>query len=170
MFFRRLLLLLLFPLLPLSAFATEDMIPAEPEVTRILIVKSERSLTLMTDDAPLRSYRIALGGRPEGHKLWEGDLRTPEGEYRIDLRNPDSRYYRSLRISYPSSTDRAYAQMLGIPPGGDIFIHGLGPEKRWMGDAHAFFNWTEGCVAVTDEEMDEIWSLVQLGTPVDIRP
>src|SRR5262249_25609436 len=111
----------------------------------------------------LRSYRVALGREPVGHKLCEGDGRTPEGRYVIDGRNPKSRYYLSLHISYPNAEDVARAKAAGIEPGGDIMIHGLRDGTLREGD------WTQGCIAVTDEEMDEIWALVPDGTEILIE-
>jgi murein L,D-transpeptidase YafK len=120
---------------------------------------------LLAGESVLRSYRIALGREPAGHKRCEGDGRTPEGRYTIDRRNPNSRYHLSLHISYPNSADRERAQSQGLDPGGDIMIHGLKP-----GVDHPASDWTEGCIAVTDAEMDEIWRMVADGTPVEILP
>src|SRR5262249_20363394 len=112
----------------------------------------------------LRAYRVSLGREPQGHKQREGDGRTPEGSYVIDRRNPQSRYHLSLHISYPNGEDRTRAQELGVEPRGDIMIHGLKDGERRQDD------WTQGCIAVTDEEMDEIWALVPDGTPIAINP
>ena len=133
--------------------------------TRILIYKSRRELILLRGESVLRSYRVALGPHPAGHKEREGDGRTPEGRYLIDRRNPNSAYHLSLHISYPNEADRARAAALAVPPGGDIMIHGLRPGVR-----HPEDDWTQGCIAVTDQEMDEIWSLVPDGTPIEIHP
>jgi len=119
---------------------------------------------LLRGESVLRSYRVALGREPVGHKEREGDGRTPEGRYTIDLRNPKSRYHLALRISYPNEADRARAREMGVDPGGDIMIHGL---KDGLPREH---DWTQGCIAVTDGEMDEIWSLVPEGTPIVINP
>ena len=117
-----------------------------------------------------RIYAVALGARPAGHKLQQGDERTPEGVYSIDARNSDSAYHLSLRISYPNEEDRRRADARGVDPGGQIMIHGMGNAVARMGPLHPHFNWTDGCVAVTDEEMDEIWKLVDIGTPIEIKP
>jgi murein L,D-transpeptidase YafK len=121
-------------------------------------------MLLLRGQSILRAYRIALGRDPVGHKQREGDGKTPEGRYLIDRRNPKSRYHLSLRISYPNAADTARAEAAGVPPGGDIMIHGLKDGERREGD------WTQGCIAVTNEEMDEIWSLVAEGTEIWIEP
>ena len=121
-------------------------------------------MLLLHGESILRQYSIALGPNPVGHKLQEGDGRTPEGPYTIDYRNPKSKYYLSLHISYPNSADAARAHESGVPPGRDIMIHGLKNATPSPGD------WTQGCIAVTNQEMDEIWSLVLDGTPILIEP
>lgn len=118
----------------------------------------------------VKSYKIALGGEPLGPKTRQGDHRTPEGVYVIDRRNAKSQFDRSLHISYPNTTDREHARKLGISPGGDIFIHGLPNGYGFIGSAHRARDWTDGCIAVTDQEIEEIWRLVDNGTPVEIRP
>jgi murein L,D-transpeptidase YafK len=137
---------------------------------RIVIDKSERLLTLMRGERQVRSYTVALGAAPKGPKRFEGDQRTPEGVYTIDYRNADSGYHRALRISYPSEADRVRALESGLDPGGQIMIHGLKNGQGWVGDRHRGGDWTDGCIAVTNAEIEEIWSLVDLGTPVEIRP
>ncbi len=136
----------------------------------IVVEKGSRRMTLYRDGEPVRRYRVALGGQPTGAKRVRGDRRTPEGVYRIDYRNPDSRYHLALHISYPSAADRARAARLGRPPGGDVMIHGLPPAYRAVGAAHRAYDWTNGCVAVSDEEIEEIWRAVPVGTPVQIKP
>ena len=141
------------------------------KVDRVVIEKSERRLTLLKGDQPVRTYPVALGGAPKGHKRFEGDQRTPEGVYRIDFRNAQSGFHRALRISYPSEADRVRALEMGEAPGGQIMIHGLKNGQGWLGSRHlGGGDWTDGCIAVTNEEIEEIWSLVDLGTPVEIRP
>jgi len=136
-----------------------------PKVTQITVSKSRRKMWLMHNKRILRRYNIGLGFAPEGHKKAEGDGRTPEGTYFIDRRNPNSAYHLSLGISYPNANDVAVAKAAGVEPGGDIFIHGRGPRfQRARGD------WTWGCIAVTDREMTEIYSMVQTGTPIVILP
>ena len=137
---------------------------------RIVIEKKARRLLLTARGKVIKTYRIALGGDPIGPKEREGDTRTPEGTYVIDSRNRDSRYHRSLHISYPNERDRKRAQELGVPPGGDIMIHGLKKGFSRIGDAHAEVDWTQGCIAVTDEEIEEIDMMAPNGTIVEIRP
>lgn len=134
----------------------------------IRVDKSERTLTLYAGGTEIRTYSgIQLGGAPAGHKRFEGDERTPEGRYTIDTRNPRSAYHLSLRISYPNPQDRAYARAQGRSPGGDIFIHGQPnalPLGRVPGD------WTDGCIALSNSEMEELWQAVPDGTPIVIIP
>ena len=139
-------------------------------VSRVLIEKGERRLTLISKDKALKSYRIALGGNPNGPKERIGDNRTPEGTYVIDSRNRDSRYHLSLHISYPNEKDRRRAKELGVSPGGNIMIHGLKNGFAWVSDLHSEVDWTKGCVAVTNDEIEEIARLVPDGTVVEIRP
>jgi murein L,D-transpeptidase YafK len=136
------------------------------KVDKLLVHKSERRLYLVRDDAVVATYEIALGRNPVGPKIFRGDGRTPEGEYRIAARNTASRFYRSLRISYPSSDDWARASEYGISPGGDIMIHGQ-PNDRRPRDRK---DWTEGCIALSNSAMDQVWDLVELGTPIEIKP
>lgn len=134
-----------------------------PEVTRVVVYKAEREMELWSNDRLLRSFQVDLGGNPLGHKQREGDMRTPEGDYIIDRRNPNSSFHLSLGIDYPNEADREWAAQNGWRPGGDIFIHGRGPRFQTVtGD------WTEGCIAVTDREMEDIYAMVRVGTPIHI--
>ena len=133
-----------------------------PEVTRIQVLKERREMQLWHHRSILRSYSVNLGFAPTGHKTQEGDGRTPEGGYRIDRRNPNSQFHLSLGISYPNANDIAYARANGVDPGGDIFIHGT--PQRWVGKP----DWTWGCIAVSNDEMDEIFPMVNDGTLVYI--
>lgn len=137
---------------------------------RILIEKSKRTMTLLSDGKVLKTYKIALGGNPNGPKERQGDNKTPEGVYIIDSRNRDSRYHLSLHISYPNEKDIKRARALGVAPGGNIMIHGIKNGYSWIGDNHSAFDWTNGCIAVTDKEIEEIDKLVPNGTTVEIRP
>lgn len=139
-------------------------------IDKVLIEKKDRRLMLMSKGEILKTYRIALGGNPNGPKERQGDNKTPEGVYIIDSRNVDSRYHRSLHISYPNERDRRRARELGVSPGGDIMIHGIKNGFSWVGEAHAQVDWTRGCIAVTDEEIEEIARAVPNGTTVEIRP
>lgn len=141
-----------------------------PLADQVLVVKSERTLYLKRQGMLLRSYPVALGPVPWGHKEQEGDERTPEGRYVLDFKNSESRYYKSIRISYPNYQDRARAQALGVEPGGNIMIHGQPPESEWEPEVAQLFNWTNGCIAVSNEAMDEIWHAVSVGTPIEILP
>ena len=143
---------------------------ASAKADRIIVIKSERRLYLVRDGALLASYRVALGRQPKGTKIYQGDGRTPEGSYTITAFNAASQFHRSLRVSYPNEHDRALSRALGQAAGGDIMIHGLAPERRSFGAEHWRFNWTNGCIAVTDQEIEEIWQRVEIGTPVEIRP
>ena len=149
---------------PLGAAAGDRAILVE-------IFKAERIMLLRGDDGRvLQKYTIALGGNPIGHKQKEGDERTPEGRYVIDWRNRDSAFHRSLHISYPNDDDKARAAAAGADPGGMIMIHGIRNWIGWFGAVHRMFDWTNGCIAVSNREIDEIWSLVQDGTTVVIKP
>jgi len=137
---------------------------------RIVIVKSARTMTLLSGGQVLKTYKVALGGQPVGAKERVGDHKTPEGQYVVDAKNAHSRFYRALHISYPNAADRERARKLGESPGGNIEIHGLGKKFAWVGAFHRQTDWTDGCIAVTNAEIDEIWQLVPIGTPVSIRP
>lgn len=136
----------------------------------IIVYKSKRIMELRRRGEIVRRYRIALGRNPKGHKLYQGDNRTPEGTYRIDLRNANSQFYKSMRISYPDRTDSDVALTVGVHPGDWIMIHGIknGHTPKQLGHPHR--DWTNGCIAVTNSEMDEIWNTVDLGTPITIFP
>ncbi len=134
-----------------------------PTVTKIIVFKRARYMHLMHGTTVLKSYRIGLGFAPEGHKQVEGDGRTPEGLYHIDRRNPDSEYHLSIGISYPNDRDRERARKLGKSPGGDIFIHGRGNPRDYL-----IPDWTWGCIAVTNKEIEEIYAMVRDGTPIAI--
>lgn len=146
------------------------VLPPGTLADRVVVEKSARSLTLMKNGSALKSYRIALGRNPIEKKERQGDNRTPEGIYRIDRRNAGSRYHRALHISYPTPAQTEKARKLGVNPGGDVMIHGLPPDWAWAGSFHRMFDWTRGCVAVTNAEIDEIWRVVPDGTTIEIRP
>lgn len=137
---------------------------------RILIEKRQRRLMLISKGEVLKTYKIALGGNPTGPKERQGDNKTPEGTYFIDSRNKDSNYHLSLHISYPNERDKKRANELGVSPGGNIMIHGIKNDLSWVGDFHSESDWTKGCIAVTDQEIEEIGKLAQNGTIVEIRP
>jgi len=137
---------------------------------KVLIEKKERRLTLLSKGEVIKTYKIALGGNPVGPKERQGDNKTPEGTYMIDSRNRNSGYHLSMRISYPNEKDKMRAKELGVSPGGDIMIHGIKNGFSWVGASHAEIDWTKGCIAVADEEMEEIDKFVPNGTIVEIRP
>jgi murein L,D-transpeptidase YafK len=146
---------------------------APPSATRadsILILKKDHLLELLVGGKVIRTYHVALGRGGLAAKQREGDALTPEGRYVIDSRNASSKYHRALHISYPNAEDRKRAARLGVSPGGAVMIHGLPNYASWIGAAHRLYDWTLGCVAVTDPEIDEIWKMVPDGTPVEIRP
>src|SRR5262249_39609959 len=136
----------------------------------IVVYKSERKMVLLEQHKEVKSYRISLGEQPVGAKEKEGDHRTPEGSYVLDSRNDHSRFYKAYHISYPAPSDVPRAKKLGARPGGAVMLHGLGKEFAWMGKAHTTYDWTDGCIAVTNEEIDEIWQMVPTGTPIEIKP
>ena len=144
-----------------SKFKTYD----GPEVTRVVLMKSERKLYLLNNDVVLESYDVDLGFAPEGPKQVEGDGRTPEGRYTIDRRNPDSLFHLSIGISYPNEEDIAYAASMGKSPGGDIFIHGARRPFDKRGP-----DWTAGCISVSNREIEQIYAMVKNGTVIDILP
>ena len=156
-------------LIVLGAFAAGFAQAGSP-IDKVLVKKSEMRLSLMSRGRTVRSYPIYLGGNPIGHKQYQGDLRTPEGRYVLHQRNGQSRYFRSLRLDYPNAADRAHARSIGKPPGGDIMIHGLPElEKRSL----LMFSgpyWTDGCIALSNAHMQEVWELVDLNTPIEIQP
>ena len=139
-------------------------------VDKVLIEKQTRRLTLLAKGEVIKTYKIALGGNPVGPKERQGDCKTPEGIYIIDSRNGNSGYHLSLHISYPNEDDKRRARELGVPPGGDIMIHGIKNGFAKLGASHAARDWTEGCIAVTNQEMEEIYKFVPNGTIVEITP
>jgi murein L,D-transpeptidase YafK len=165
------LLLALPPALAACDGAREAARPALPGAVadRIVVEKAARRMHLMRDGAPLKTYHISLGRNPIGHKQQVGDSRTPEGTYVIDTRNPQSRFHLSLRVSYPNNEDRRRAASRGVSPGGDIFIHGV-PNGTASAGLFTGRDWTDGCIAVTNGEIREIWAMVKDGTAIEIRP
>lgn len=146
--------------------------PTVKHVDSVVVHKAQRRMKLMKGGQVYREYRVALGDQPVGHKMQEGDERTPEGNYTLDWRNPRSNFYKSIHVSYPNHRDRAFARAMNINPGGMIMIHG---RPNWLTSAKVAReydrrDWTDGCIAVTNEEMDEIWRLVRDGTPIRILP
>jgi murein L,D-transpeptidase YafK len=144
--------------------------PLKSQADLIVVEKAKRTLTLYARKKPLKTYRIALGGNPIGHKEQEGDSRTPEGRYIIDAKNPWSSFHLSLRVSYPNRRDQAAARKKGVSPGGQIMIHGTPGSLATLQSTGLFRDWTAGCIAVTNEEIEEIYGAVKAGTPIVIKP
>ena len=159
------ILAILAAVLALSGCASKFKTYNGPEVTHVVVNKAARRMYLLHHEQALKSYDIGLGFNPVGHKQAEGDGRTPEGTYLIDRRNPNSEFHLSLGINYPLDADRRSAKEAGVSPGGDIFIHGR-PWKNRKGGR----DWTAGCIAVTNREMEEIYAMVRNGTPITINP
>lgn len=144
-------------------------VSVEAEVDYVLVKKSDRKLLLLSNGKPVREYRIALGANPKGHKHQEGDRKTPEGIYLLDYKKEDSAFFRAIHISYPDADDIARAEATKVDPGGQIMIHGQKNGFGWLARVTQSYNWTDGCIAVTDEEMAEIWEMVKEGTPIEIQ-
>jgi murein L,D-transpeptidase YafK len=166
------LLLLCLGAIGVAAFAHLNLspLPRDAVADRILVEKSVRRLTLLRNGSALKTYRVALGRAPVGAKEYEGDQRTPEGIYSIDFHKPDSDYHLALHVSYPEQRDIDRAAAQGLSAGSDIMIHGLPNGRGWIGRFHRREDWTAGCVAVTDFEVEEIYRAVPDGTPIEIRP
>ncbi|MGC1416875.1 MAG: L,D-transpeptidase family protein [Candidatus Acidiferrum sp.] len=156
----------------LFLFASSQARASGPQekADRIEIHKSERTMTLFREGKVLKTFKVALSRVPIGAKEREGDHRVPEGLYVVDAKNAHSRFHLALHISYPNAADRERARKLGVKPGGNIEIHGLGSNFGWVGSLHRQVDWTDGCIAVTNSEIEEIWPLVPVGTPVEILP
>ena len=137
---------------------------------RVVVLKEKRKLIVMRADKVLKIFSIALGRYSKGHKLQEGDARTPEGSYILDKKLRDSQFYRAIRISYPNETDIARAEASGVKPGGKIMIHGLPNQKSAEDVGHPYIDWTQGCIAVTNQEMRVLWSIIEPGIPIEIHP
>ncbi len=145
-------------------------LPADVQADKVVVRKAERAMRLYRGGKILREYRIALGANPAGHKQQEGDERTPEGNYILDQANPKSIAFLSLHVSYPDALDIRTARKRGISPGGMIMVHGILNGFGWMGRLHRLIDWTNGCIAITNQEMQEFWNAVPVGTPIEIRP
>lgn len=143
---------------------------AAEKADHVLVVKSERQLYVMRGDKVLAIYPVTLGAEPKGHKQRQGDERTPEGHYVLDHKNVNSKFYKSIHISYPNAQDRENARKSGVSPGGDIMIHGMPNGWAWTWPLLQQYPWTDGCIALRDKDMDEVWAAVDVGTPIEIRP
>jgi murein L,D-transpeptidase YafK len=154
----------IFLLFSLSLFAEEK------PIDKVVVFKASRQMHLLSGEEVIKTYSISLGENPIGHKVQQGDERTPEGDYVIDYRNTKSRYHLSLHISYPNEKDKENAKKLGVDPGGDIMIHGSPNNFRWSEIILQNMDWTNGCIAITNKEIDEFGKLVKNGTPIRINP
>lgn len=141
-----------------------------PKADMVLVDKSEKRLYLIKDGERFMSLPVTFGGEPKGHKVQQGDQRTPEGNYTLEWKNSNSKFYKSIRVSYPNAEDRAKAERLGVDPGGDIMVHGQANGWQWASPLLQFFSWTDGCVALSNKNMDKVWESVEPGTPIEIRP
>lgn len=167
---RAIALLLLIAVVVLFVASRETPLPRDVVADRIVVDKSDRTLSLISGTRVLKTYHVTFGRRPQGRKEFEGDDRTPEGHYVIDRRNVNSKYHLALHVSYPNADDLRRARAAGRSAGGDIMIHGMRRGFGWIGALHRAVNWTHGCIAVTDGEVDEIGRAVRDGTPIEIRP
>ena len=160
--------IILFALLALPAGTGTAF--AEQTADRVLVIKSKKRLYLIQDNEVFASYHVVFGENPKGHKQQQGDQRTPEGHYILGYRNVNSSFYKSIHISYPNKQDRIRARERGVSPGGDIMIHGQPNEWAWISPFSRFVNWTDGCIALSNRDMDAVWDAVRPGTPIEIRP
>lgn len=156
-------LFILLLLIPIFAYGGE-------KADAVLVIKSQSKLFLLKSGIKTKEYHVVFGANPKGHKQKQGDERTPEGKYQIDYKNNKSAFYKSMHFSYPSEQDQKRAKKNKVNPGGDIMIHGQKNGLGWLSWISQRFNWTDGCIAVKNKEMDEIWQLVDVGTPIEIRP
>ena len=151
-----------------STSENKQAMPTSIMIDKVFVDKSARTLQLLSDDKVIKSYHIALGGNPVGHKQQQGDQRTPVGNYTLDYKNEKSGYYRSIHVSYPNAADKARAKSRGVSAGGDIMIHGQKNGFGAFGILNQQRDWTEGCMAVTNDDMDEIMAAVKIGIAIEI--
>lgn len=163
-------ILVVFIVLAVYYFYPEDKLPADIKINSIVVYKSKRQLLAYSNGQIVKKYVISLGRQPVGAKEVEGDEKTPEGIYIINDKNSKSGYHKNLGISYPNENDIEKAQLLGKPAGGEIKIHGLRNRTGFIGKFHRWFDWTQGCIAVTDQEIDELYNAVKIGTQIEIKP
>ena len=156
--------------LALTLIISSACLAKEKNIDFVLVNKSENKMYLLSDGERVKEYDVVFGENPVGHKQQEGDERTPEGKYLLDYKKVDSSFYKAIHISYPNELDKAKAKAKKVSPGGLIMIHGQKNGLEWLSWVAQWFNWTDGCIAVTNSEMDEIWKLVKVGTPIEINP
>jgi len=147
-----------------------EPLPAVEAADRVVLRKADRRLALYRGGHEIRSYRVSLGLNPKGHKQREGDYRTPEGSYRLTRRNAESEFFLAIQVSYPDADDLASARRNGVRPGGAIMIHGLPNVMRHSRDRYLSSDWTDGCIALSNEDMLEVWLLTRPDTPIEIQP
>ncbi len=156
-------------LLGIVLIARQEVQTVTESADRVLVDKSDEKLYLLKDEAVIAEFSVAFGANPVGHKQQEGDERTPEGHYLLDYKKADSSFYKAIHISYPNDADKQAAAAHGVDPGGLIMIHGQRNRLGWLSFVTQRFNWTDGCIAVTNGEMDQIWNSVSENTPIEIR-
>jgi murein L,D-transpeptidase YafK len=157
-------------LLAFICMATAPTLHAAEKADMVRVVKSEKKLYLLKDDEVFATYPVKFGANPEGHKEQQGDERTPEGNYFLTYKNSKSAFYRSIHISYPNAEDQEKARSMGVDPGGDVMIHGQANGWEWAGFLTQLVNWTDGCIALTNSNMDLVWNAIEPGTPIEIIP
>jgi murein L,D-transpeptidase YafK len=154
----------------LAAIAAGAAAHASETADQVIVSKSAARLYLQAHGKTFATFKVAFGAKPLGHKQQQGDERTPEGRYTLDAKNTQSAYYKSIHISYPNAADRDFAGSQGVPAGGDIMIHGQRNGWGWFAPITQWFNWTDGCIALSNRDMDTVWRAVNVGTPITIRP
>ncbi|HPH46233.1 MAG TPA: L,D-transpeptidase family protein [Chryseolinea sp.] len=164
------ILLLTTGVLVIYYFIPEESLPSDLKVDKLVVIKSKRILEAYSNGQVIKTYTISLGRNPMGDKQFEGDKRTPEGNYTINDKNTKSGYHKNLGVSYPNSEDIIEAKKESLKPGGEIKIHGLRNGIGFIGKFHRLMDWTAGCIALTDKEVDELYNNVAIGTPIIIRP
>lgn len=157
-------------LLVILVFLLSYSVWADSQVTLVRVLKNDHKLQLLAGDKLVREFHVAFGANPQGHKMQEGDEKTPEGSYTLDYKKPDSAFYKAIHISYPNPKDIASAKARGVKPGGQVMIHGQKNGLGWLSFISQHFNWTNGCVALSNSDMDVVWGLVKEGTPIEILP
>jgi murein L,D-transpeptidase YafK len=167
---KKLYILLAIVTLSASILLWPHSVSLQGKADHVLVEKAARRLQLMQRGQVIATFSIALGAAPVGHKVQEGDERTPEGSYRLDYKHAGSNYYKAIHISYPAASDTARARKLGVDPGGAIMIHGQRDGWGWLWRITQRFDWTNGCVALNDAEMEALWRAVDVGTPITIKP
>ncbi len=170
---KRIILTLIFGLIGYGLFfyfTPFKPIDKSVSIDKIEVIKHKRILNLISNNQIVKSYRISLGRVPKGRKEYEGDKKTPEGLYLINEKNPNSGYHKNLGISYPNEFDKKNAELIGKNPGGLIKIHGIRNGLGWIGRFHLLFDWTSGCMAMTNKEIDELYENIKIGTPIEIKP